>query len=319
MTIALEMAPIQGITDSIFRQTHAELFGGFDRALAPFLKAMSPKQLRKAMLRELEPSSSPALRFVPQLITADADNFTALVGVVAQHGHREVNWNLACPQPTATKKGRGAGLLPHPERIAAFLDRVLPRIEIDLSVKLRLGLEDPHEIDRVMDVLAARPIKRVVLHPRTATQMYGGAPDLDRFAAAASRCPHPLVYSGDIVDRSSFDEVTGRFPKLEAVMIGRGAIADPFLPRELKTGLSPTPRERLDGLYELHKTLLERYRERLAGPAHLIHRMNGYWEYFQEVVQPDPKPLKQIRKAKRCEAYEEAAQRLFDDARSRLD
>ncbi len=318
MTIALEMAPIQGITDGIFRQTHAELFGGFDRALAPFLKATSPKQLRPAMLLELEPASSPALAFVPQLITTDPGDFAALATILAERGHQEVNWNLACPQPTATKKGRGAALLPQPERVAAFLDSVLPRMSIGLSVKMRLGLEDPCELDAVMEVLATRPIKRVILHPRTAAQLYSGTPDLDRFAAAATRCPHPLVYSGDIVDRASFEEVTGRFQNLRAVMIGRGVLTDPFLPRQLKTGQCPTASERIDGIFALHKKLFERYRDRLAGPAHLIHRMNGFWDYFQEAVQPHPKKLKQLRKAKRLEVYEGAVQSIFEDARARL-
>ncbi len=85
------------------------------------------------------PASSALLPTVPQLLTNDASDFAIVAAKLAAAGCREVNWNLGCPHLPVIAAERGAGLLPHPDRIAAILDEVVPRLELRLSVKMRLG------------------------------------------------------------------------------------------------------------------------------------------------------------------------------------
>jgi tRNA-dihydrouridine synthase B len=133
---------------------------------------------------------------------------------------------------------RGSGLLMFPETIDTLLAAITAQIPMPLSVKIRLGRQDKEEIHDLIQVLNRHPLDHVILHPRTGIQMYRGAADHDAFGAAMEACVHPFVYNGDITDTSSFSTVRHRFPGIRRFMIGRGLLANPFLPEEIR-GMSP--------------------------------------------------------------------------------
>ena len=138
--------------------------------------------------------------------------------MLADFGYGEVNWNLGCPYPMVTGKRRGAGLLPYPGAIKAFLDEACARSALPISVKLRLGLVDPREILAVMPALNAFPLRRVIIHPRIGAQMYEGDVDLDGFAEAAALCAHDVMYNGDIRNVADFESIRTRFPDRKSVV-----------------------------------------------------------------------------------------------------
>ncbi len=117
--------------------------------------------------------------------------------MLADAGYGEVDWNLGCPYPMVAGKKRGSGLLPYPEAIGEFLDRVCPRLGIGLSVKMRLGRYDARESAALAPVLNAYPLRKVTVHPRIGVQLYGGSVDLEGFAALAGSLRHPVarIYS----------------------------------------------------------------------------------------------------------------------------
>ena len=276
----LILAPIRGITDAVYRQAFARVFGGFDRAVAPFLQLRQGQSLRPGDLRQVAPENNRELPTIPQVLTNHAETFNAALRELHALGHTEVNWNLGCPYPMVTKRGRGAGLLPHPERIAAILDPVLNQCPVRLSVKLRLGLRDPDEITAVLDVLNRYPLSEVILHARIAKQMYEGAVDVERAGRALAHCHHPFVYNGDITTPAGFCELRSALPAASGWMIGRGALANPFLPALLKGTPLPEPALRRKRLNEFHDQLLEGYSAWLSGPAHLLAKMNEQWQYL---------------------------------------
>lgn len=200
----LILAPIRGITDAVYRRVFAGCFGGFDRAVAPFLQVRQGHALRPGELRQLAAASNPTLKTIPQLLTTHAPTLIDALRELHGLGHTEVNWNLGCPAPMVAGRGRGAGLLPHPDRIAAILDQVLPNSPVRLSVKLRLGYQNPDEFPAVLEVLNRYPLCEVILHARTAAQMYGGAVDLARAGQALALCRHPFIYNGDITTPGGF-------------------------------------------------------------------------------------------------------------------
>ncbi len=278
--LSLLLAPARGITDAVYREAFARCFGGFAGAVAPFIPLRQGQPMRPGELRQVAPEHNRALRTVPQLLTHHAPTFAAALRELHRLGHDEVNWNLGCPYPMVAKRGRGAGLLPHPNRIDAILTAALADCPVRLSVKLRLGYRDPDEFRTVIEVLNRHPLTQVILHARTAVQMYAGPVDIARAAQALALCRHPFVYNGDITSPDGFRALRQQLPGTAAWMIGRGALICPFLPSQLLGAPLPDPEIRRRQLREFHDRLHEGYSQWLSGPGHLLDKMREHWEYL---------------------------------------
>lgn len=309
-TPRLILAPLKGFTDGVFRNVFAEHFDGFDGAVAPFVTAIAADRLTERHVRDLLPPQNPRMPIEPQILGSSAGDFVFLARKLFEMGYAEINWNLGCPFRPVTKKRRGSGLLPFPEQVDEFLDKTLRVLPGRLSVKMRLGRNRPDEILKLLPVLDRYPLKEIVIHPRTARQMYGGVPDLDTFQACIEQCRHRLVYNGDIVDLRGFRELAGRFPGVASWMIGRGALSNPFLPAIIKNG-----GDALSGQVEKFKAFYEdlfgRYQEKLSGPGHLLDRMKGFWKYFAGAFKNGQALEKQIHHTFKLPRYVETVERFF--------
>ena len=82
-------------------------------------------------------------------------------------GYNEVNLNLGCPSGTVVSKKRGAGFLRYPEELDAFLDRIYTECDMKISVKTRIGFENPDEIYRLIEIFNKYPVYELIIHPRT--------------------------------------------------------------------------------------------------------------------------------------------------------
>lgn len=307
------LAPLKGFTDAVFRRTFAAHFTGFDAALAPFVTAAGPGRVTDKQLRDLLPEENRGgLPLVPQILGNSPEGFIELARRLAELGYAEVNWNLGCPFRPVTKKRRGAGLLPFPEAVDEFLDRVLCAIPVRLSIKLRLGRSRADEILRLLPVLNRYPLAELVIHPRTARQMYSGAPDLDAFAACLAASRHPVVYNGDITDPEGFRALAARFPEAAGWMIGRGALADPFLPAAIRQGRASS-RGSLEAFRAFYQELFARYGERLCGPRHLLDHMKGFWTYFARGFENGERLLKRVHRTFSLPRYVETVERFLRD------
>lgn len=276
----LALAPIRGVTDAVYREAFSRCFGGFDGAVAPFIPLRQGHTLRPVELRQLAPENNGSLRTIPQVLTHHAPTFSVALRELHEAGHTEVNWNLGCPYPTVAGRGRGAGLLPQAKRIDAILAEVMKDTPVRLSVKMRLGYHDPDEFKAVIAVLNQYPLTDVILHARTADQMYEGRVDITRAVEALALCRHPFVYNGDIMSVAGLEELQRRLPGTKAWMIGRGALKDPFLPAQLKGGSLPSSESRRTQLVQFHNLLFEGYGLWLSGDQHRLDKMKEQWEYL---------------------------------------
>lgn len=310
----LILAPLKGFTDSAFRNAFSAHFGGFDSAVAPFVTACPPERFEEAILRDLTPGDNRRLPVEPQILGASAEEFLFLHRRLADLGYRDVNWNLGCPFRPVMRKGRGAALLSHPERIERFLDRVVPQLSGRLSIKMRLGRNRPEEIFELAPILNRYPLRAVILHPRTARQMYSGPTDLTAFAQFRALCRHPVVYNGGIRKKEDVTILRERLGAIPAWMIGRGALEDPFLPARLKGEPIPGVRERRERFWAFHDELSARYAACLDGdPLRLLNRMKGFWTYFA-VLFPQ---AEEIRRRVHRTAHLEEWRRLLEELRTR--
>ncbi len=305
----LSLAPLHGVTNRVYRSVFFRHFAGFDEAFAPFALAVTTDRAKSGHFKDFVPDPSVGVPVIPQLLGAEPKGFLDSARVLADMGHREVNWNLGCPYPMVAKKGRGSGLLPHPDRIDRFLDAVIPGLGLELSVKLRLGRVDPSEILALMPILNRYPLSRVVIHPRLGVQMYKGSVDLEGFARALAECAHPVGYNGDIESPADVARLATRFPQVREWMIGRAAVRDPFLPARIK-GL-PLPADGTGALRDFHDDLLRAYRAVLCGPAHALDKMKEIWSYLGVSFPDRRRELDAISRAKTLDAYSAATDALF--------
>jgi len=310
-TPILCLAPLHGVTNRIFREIYQSCFPGFDSAMAPFIPAIPGADSEQPHFKDVVPRDPRGIPVEPQLMSNDAGGFVESAAMLAAQGYATVNINMGCPYPMVTRKRRGAGFLPHPGLVDAFLEAVCSRTTMSISVKLRLGLSSSDEILRIMPVLNRYPLDRVIIHPRTATQMYGGAVNLQGFAEAAALSTHEIEYNGDIKDVAFFSTLQSRFPTIQRWMIGRGAIVNPFLPARLKGW--PEPADPVGSIKVFHDALYARYRQVLFGPRHVLDKMKEICGYFVMSFSNSDSMLKSINRAKTLDSYERSVQNMFSN------
>jgi len=305
----LYFAPLQGVGNRVVRNAFFSRFPGFDAAIAPFIPSTFNAKSDEKQFRDLLPDANVGVPLIPQILGNEAESFIATSRVLADFGYTEINWNLGCPFPMVANKKRGSGLLPFPELIEQFLEQVCSHISVPLSVKVRLGRNDPREILRLVPIFNAFPLKSVIIHPRIGIQMYEGTVDLDAFSEAALKLKHDVVYNGDIKDVETYESLRKRFPFVTSWMIGRWAIRDPFLPARIK-GL-PLPADQTATIKAFHDDAYHEYREILCGPQHILDKMKELWGYLGLGFSKNQRALKNISHAKTIDAYDRAVDSLF--------
>ncbi|MFH1152432.1 MAG: tRNA-dihydrouridine synthase family protein, partial [Pseudomonadota bacterium] len=121
---------------------------------------------------------------------------------------------------------------------------------------------------------------------------------------------HVLVYNGDITGPEFFGTLQNRFPEIRRFMIGRGVLANPFLPSQIQ-GISRDPGQDLDVLRAFHDDLFEAYSLSLKSPVHLTGRMKGIWSFLALSFDDCRKALKRIHKSEQVQDYAAAVDHFF--------
>jgi len=298
----IHLAPLQGYTSADYRSLHNKYFGGIDKYYSPYLRFEPNKELKKSVLKDILPENNEGINLVPQLLGNDKDIFIELANQFEDYGYKEINWNLGCPYPMVTKRGFGSALMQTPDKVKQILETVLPKINIKLSVKCRLGFEHETEVLSLVDVLNNLPIYELTIHTRTAKQMYKGEANSLAFIPVIKKTKHKLIYNGDIKTAEDIDDLNKLFDNnIDNFMIGRGLLMNPFLAQEIK-GKTYEKIEKfkilkqfIDELYEVNSKKLQ--------PSHLIQRMTTHWEYLSFMFENRHKTFKKIKKAKSIAKY----------------
>ena len=304
-------SPLQGFTEFRFRNAFHQYFGGIDTFYAPYIRLNGKLEIKASYQRDLLPKNNHVPELIPQVMTNDADEFLFVVQYVQSLGYTELNWNLGCPYPMVTKRGMGSGMICNTPKIEEVLSRVHNETDITVSMKMRLGYENPDEILAVLPILEKFPIKNVAIHARIGKQLYKGGVNLAAFQQALEASHIPIYYNGDITTVEGFRRMQEQFPQIDHWMIGRGLIADPFLPQMIKADTTEYPENRMEIFGKFHDTLYHDYASALSGSSHVLVKMESFWEYFASSF-PDPhKTYKKIKKAKNFNAYEEAVRNIL--------
>jgi tRNA-dihydrouridine synthase len=178
-------------------------------------------------------------------------------------------------------------------------------------MKMRMGYEHSREILDVFPVLEKYPIKSIGIHARIGAQLYNGGVDLEGFQRCIDHCSQKLYFNGDINSVAKFEEMVERFPSIDHWMLGRGLIADPFLPGMIKNNTRSYPDNKVDVFSKYIDTLFTAAEQKLTGEKAVIRKMLSYWEYFAMMFPNPAKIVRRIKKAKTYGVYDAAVKDIL--------
>ncbi len=302
-------APMEGVTGFVYRQAHREQYSGVDRYFAPFVSPNQHHSFKTKEKQDVLPANNAGYELVPQILSNHAEEFLWAAEELAAQGYREVNLNLGCPSGTVTAKGRGAGFLAKPEELDAFLEEIFARSPIAISIKTRLGMTEPEEFFRLLDIYNKYPATELIIHPRVRAEFYKGVPHREVFREALKRTDLPVCFNGNLFTTEDLARFEEAFPEVDRVMIGRGLIANPGLVDDYRTGGRPDKGK----LRAMHDRILAHYLSQVSGAHNTIYKMKELWYYQIHMFADAGKYEKKIRKSTRLEEYETIVDGLFCD------
>jgi tRNA-dihydrouridine synthase C len=236
--MTLLLAPMEGLLDHTLRDILTRA-GGIDRCVSEFIRVTGTLLPERALLRVV-----PELRHGgrtragvpvrPQLLGSDPVCLAENAARLAELGAEGVDLNFGCPAKVVNRHGGGAALLQEPENLARIVAAVRRAVPADrpVSAKMRLGYADDRRAVECAQALVAGGAAELVVHARTRADGYRPPAYWERIADIRAALTIPVIANGEIwtaADAARCRAVSG----CEALMLGRGAVADPGLARAI--------------------------------------------------------------------------------------
>lgn len=300
-------APLEGLTDHIYRSIHHKYFKGMDKYYTPFLSPTSTHCFSKKEIQEILPENNIGFSLVPQLLTKNADDFLWAAEEIKNLGYREINLNLGCPSKTVIAKKKGSGLLMVPEELEQFLSAIFEKCELSISIKTRLGLSSTSEFETLLSIYQKFPIHELIVHPRTSKEMYSSEIHINTFQDALLSLSCPVGYNGNLQTVQDIVQIQNQFPSINSIMIGRGLIRNPALIRSFQEDIPLSKKE----LSAFHEELCETYAEHFGGYANALPRMKEIWFYMATIFQNYQKEAKKIARTSQWIDFKMASNTLL--------
>lgn len=305
-------APMEGLTDAVCRAAHFRFWPGGrpERYYAPFVSPTRDHMVDPRRLRDILPQNplNAGVPLIPQVLCRDAGDFLWMAGELAAMGYREVNLNLGCPSGTVVAKGKGAGFLRQPALLDHFFEEVFAGAPpIAVSVKTRLGIADPEEFGPLLEIFERYPLAELIIHPRVQRDLYQNEPRMSVFEQALAHTRLPVCYNGSLNTAAETSTFARAHPKANAIMLGRGLIANPALLQQLQTGV-PADRDTLAAYMD---ALYEGYARAFGSRKNAVRRMKGFWNYTLCLFDEHQALEKRLRRAAEPWEYETVVKQIF--------
>lgn len=301
-------APMEGITGYTYRNAHHYYFQGIDKYYTPFLTPKKGKGWTSREKNDIAPEHNADIPVIPQILTNQAEDFIRMAEQLQECGYEEVNLNLGCPSGTVVSKGKGCGFLAEQEKLKYFFDEIFSKLSVRVSVKTRLGMEDPEEIEQLMRIYNQFPIAEVIIHARIYQDFYKKPVNHAAFQKGFLLCRHPVCYNGDIFAIDDFIKLKDNFPTIERVMLGRGLIINPQLAEQILWGTQKDKNK----WKKFHDMVCLGYEEIMSGERNVLFKMKELWSYMILMFEDAEKYGKKIKKSRRLKEYKEIVEELFE-------
>ena len=307
------LAPLEGITGFVYRNSLNKYFTGLDKYFMPFLSPKSYGYLSAREKEELAPDNNQGLNVVPQTLTNDAEDFLKVAKCLQEFGYKEVNLNMGCPSKPVVNKGRGAGFLAMPKLLDEFLTEIFEKCNMNVSIKTRMGMNSADEFAPLLEIFNKYPVQELIVHPRVGTDFYGNQTNKKVFGEALSGSKASVCYNGDIRYWEDYKSLIAEFRGLDKVMIGRGLICNPFLVEEIANKSSGNDSFIDRGkFWNFHNDVLENYQRVIPSDMELtvLFKMKELWRYMKDSFDNGKEWQRRINKTKNIVEYKCVIERM---------
>lgn len=304
------LAPLEGITGYIYRNAYQKYFHNVDKYFTPFITPHTKRCLNSKEKNDILPEHNQGMKVVPQILTNCANDFVNIAGTLKEYGYEEVNLNLGCPSGTVVSKRRGSGFLAYPVQLKDFLEEVLAKVDMRISIKTRIGKDDSEEWEALLELYNQYPLEELIIHPRIQTDFYKNKPDWQAYEYAVHNSKNPLCYNGDIFSVTDYKNLLQEFPNTDTVMLGRGIIANPQLIDMIQTG---NVKEDWGKIKAFHDEVCSGYEAVLSGDRNVLFKMKELWFYMGQMFEGNEKYMKKIKKSQSLAEYRGVVKGMFGE------
>lgn len=294
----LLLAPMQGITNRGLR----EVFGATvvpDAVFTEFVRVRPGSQTPVTNADFIEAATAiPGIPLVVQVIGSAEEGVVQATRELVSRGVEHINVNMGCPWGRMTSVLAGGGMFRAPETVEPMLRELRQIVPSSLSVKTRSGINDERQIFDVIPAFEAAEIDFLIVHSRTVQQKFTGVANHNLTREVVERCGVPVIANGDVTTVDSATDVMEQ-TGAAGLMLGRGAIADPWLFNRIR-GTAPDRPGGPDRRRELARyllLLLASYETIFYGDAQILAKLKSV---IALIPDPDQRRwCKSLKKQKR--------------------
>lgn len=243
------LAPMAGVTDRAFRELCVAFGASYVVGEMVSAKGISFNSERSKELMLLSENERPA---AVQLFGSEPQTVAAAAVTAMEYKPDIIDINMGCPAPKISGNGAGSALMKNPDLCGEIVEAVCKAVDVPITVKIRKGWDDKSinavEVAKICEQAGASAI---TVHGRTREQFYSGKADLDIIAEVKKAVNIPVIGNGDITNANDAAQMLEK-TNCDMVMIGRGALGNPWIFREINAWLNdlrpmfpPSPAEKV--------------------------------------------------------------------------
>jgi tRNA-dihydrouridine synthase B len=296
-TAVTALAPMQDVTDICFMNAIAS-YECPDYFFTEYFRVHDSSRPEKYILRSITENVTGRPIFAQMIGESIPDLVRTAKLLASRYPVAGIDLNMGCPAPRIYRKNVGGGLLRDPDKIDQILGELRSAVDGRLTVKMRIGFEDTSQFARVLDLIDKHDIDLLSLHGRTVKEGYHGSVHYDQITHAVERLRCPVFANGNITSAAVAIAVLEQ-TKAAGVMIGRSAIRNPWIFKQVRQALTGQPisivtlaevRDYIDRLSKMPKVKLVPEKSRVS-------HLKMYLNFIGQSVDPDGIFLRDMRKA----------------------
>lgn len=305
---SLLFAPMEGITDPLYRKAVMKLYPEWDRFSTDFLRIpgnghYSEKKIIEHVGREIFNNSELMGKTTFQILTSAKANIEHTVKQIEGLGITHLDLNLGCPSRKVNSHGGGSFLLSNLEELKVVLEKIRRNFPHRFTVKMRIGYRNDELFEQSLKLIEDQGADAVILHARTRDQLYKGIADWSYIKKAVEILNIPLIGNGDVWNTQDIDRLYEQ-SNCHSIMVARGAMKTPWLAKVKKHNLNDSLALRLELLPEYFFELKNVYSEAGWSEDQILKRYKALSRYLFDDFPDHEEMKKKFMRSKALKEFE---------------